>query len=193
MSGPSAPRRIRLVPQDAALLALLGAAGAAAPATETAVAAFAREHGASIAAEELPLVRDAVAQFLALARRVGASAPWICYLTVCEERRAVIGCCGFKGNPAPARPGAPDGRRGVEIAYFTFPRFERQGYATAMAAALYDLARGADGAVQLAVAHTLPERNASTRVLERTGFRFAGEVIDPEDGRVWRWERETAE
>jgi len=192
MSAAPAPRRIRLVPQDAELLALLGEPGAAAGATEAA-AAFARQHGASIEVEELPLVREVVAQFLELARRVGASAPWICYLTVCEQQRAVIGCCGFKGNPAPARPDAPAGLRCVEIAYFTFPRFERQGYATAMAAALFDLARGADGAVQLAIAHTLPERNASTRVLERNGFRFAGELIDPEDGRVWRWERATAE
>jgi len=181
------------VPQDAELLALLGSPGAAAGASEAGVADFARRHGASIAVEELPLVREVVAQFLELARRVGASAPWICYLTVCEDRHAVIGCCGFKGNPAPARPDAREGRRVVEIAYFTFPRFERQGYATAMAAALFELARGADGAVQLAIAHTLPERNASTRVLERSGFRFAGEVVDPEDGRVWRWERATAE
>ena len=43
--------------------------------------------------------------------------------------------------------------------------------------------------VQIVVAHTLRERNASTRVLEKTGFALVGEVVDPEDGPVWRWER----
>lgn len=38
-------------------------------------------------------------------------------------------------------------------------------------------------------AHALPEPNASTRVLTKCGFRFLGEVIDPEDGLVWRWEK----
>ena len=37
-------------------------------------------------------------------------------------------------------------------------------------------------------AHTLPEANASTRVLTKCGFEFVGEVTDPEDGQVWRWE-----
>jgi RimJ/RimL family protein N-acetyltransferase len=37
-------------------------------------------------------------------------------------------------------------------------------------------------------AHTMPEQNASTRVLEKCGFRWLGEVVDPEDGAVWRWE-----
>ena len=38
-------------------------------------------------------------------------------------------------------------------------------------------------------AHTAPTANASTRVLAKCGFDFVGEVMDPEDGRVWRWER----
>jgi RimJ/RimL family protein N-acetyltransferase len=38
-------------------------------------------------------------------------------------------------------------------------------------------------------AHTLPQPNDSTRVLARCGFRHAGEVTDPEDGLVWRWEK----
>jgi RimJ/RimL family protein N-acetyltransferase len=39
-------------------------------------------------------------------------------------------------------------------------------------------------------AHTLPERNASTRILEKCGFTFRGEILDPEDGLVWRWEHQ---
>lgn len=49
-------------------------------------------------------------------------------------------------------------------------------------------AHGADPARRTR-AHTLPERNASTRVLEKCGFTLVGEVVDPDDGVVWRWER----
>jgi len=35
--------------------------------------------------------------------------------------------------------------------------------------------------------HTLAERNPSTVVLEKIGMKFAGPVIDPEDGEIWRW------
>ncbi len=46
-----------------------------------------------------------------------------------------------------------------------------------------------DPRVQLIRAHTRPEANASTRVLRKCGFVHIGEIIDPEDGPVWRWER----
>ena len=75
----------------------------------------------------------------------------------------------------------------VEIAYMTFPAFEGQGHATAMAAALVEIAESAGAA--MAIAHTLPEENASNRALQRNGFSYAGEVMDPEDGLIWRWER----
>ena len=38
-------------------------------------------------------------------------------------------------------------------------------------------------------AHTRPEKNASTRILEKLGFERIGEIIDPEDGPVWRCDR----
>ena len=41
--------------------------------------------------------------------------------------------------------------------------------------------------VQRLIAQTLPESDASTRVLEKAGMDFIGEENDPEDGRVWRW------
>src|SRR5207249_4544489 len=96
-----------------------------------------------------------------------------------DEARRVIGACGFKG--------APD-EGVVEIAYFTFPAFERCGYATAMAAALIDVA-ARSGEANRVRAHTLPEPNASSRLLRRLRFDFEGPVEDPEDGPVWRWER----
>jgi RimJ/RimL family protein N-acetyltransferase len=89
---------------------------------------------------------------------------------------ATLGICGFKH--------APDSSGLVEIAYFTFPALEGRGIASAMVAALLRIAAGAAGGV---IAHTLPERNASCAVLIRNGFTLEGEVVDPEDGPVWRW------
>jgi hypothetical protein len=36
-------------------------------------------------------------------------------------------------------------------------------------------------------ARTLPQRNFSTKILEKNEFEFAGIVNDPEDGDVWEW------
>lgn len=94
------------------------------------------------------------------------------------DTRAVFGACGFK-----APPGA---ERSAEIAYLTFPPLEGRGLASAMASALTGRAK-ASPAVDHVIAHTLPEPNASGRVLEKCGFRRDGEFLDPEDGRVWRW------
>ena len=105
--------------------------------------------------------------------------PWGGYLAVDDNSRAVIGTCSFKSPPS------DDGA--VEIAYFTFPPFEGQGYATAMAGKLVEVASGSPE-VKRITARTLPEPNASTRVLEKAGVVFAGEVIDPDDGRVWEWQ-----
>ena len=92
----------------------------------------------------------------------------------------MIGAAGFKGPPDEAGM--------VEIAYGVTPSFEGQGYATEAAAALVAFAF-TSGLVELVRAHTLPAANASTRVLAKCGFRHVGEVIDPDDGPVWRWER----
>ena len=37
-------------------------------------------------------------------------------------------------------------------------------------------------------AHTLAEANASARVLRQVVLIPPGQVVDPEDGLVWRWE-----
>jgi len=93
----------------------------------------------------------------------------------------VVGGCGFKGPPG-------DGGT-VEIAYWIDAPQQGRGYATEAASALVEYAVRS-GRVRLVCAHTLPEANASTRVLTKCGFRHAGEVVDPEDGLVWRWELE---
>jgi RimJ/RimL family protein N-acetyltransferase len=50
----------------------------------------------------------------------------------------------------------------------------------------------ASGQVRIVRAHTKPDNPASERVLAKCGFRRVGEVIDPEDGLVRRWERSLA-
>jgi RimJ/RimL family protein N-acetyltransferase len=108
--------------------------------------------------------------------------PWRYGFFLVEKSAGMaIGTAGFKGPP--------DGDGMVEIAYGVAPERQGQGFATEAARALMQFAL-ADPRVRLLRAHTLPEANASTRVLRKCGFIHLGEVIDPEDGPVWRWERD---
>jgi RimJ/RimL family protein N-acetyltransferase len=96
------------------------------------------------------------------------------------EDRVIIGMCGYKGPP--------DEDGAVEIAYGVAPVSRGCGYATEAAQELVSRAF-ADGRTRVVRAHTLPEPSASTRVLAKCAFARTGEVVDPEDGLVWRWER----
>src|ERR1044071_6302171 len=91
--------------------------------------AFATEHGVTFGVD-LAVVRAIGAQTVALLERTGASPPWTGYLAVDSTRRAVVGTCGYTGPPDVAGQ--------VEIAYFTFPAYEGQGYASGMARRLVD-------------------------------------------------------
>src|SRR5215475_3875666 len=91
---------------------------------------------------------------------------------------AVVGMCGYKGPP--------DSEGTIEIAYGVDPSYQGRGYAKEAAAALVEFALGA-GARRI-LAHTQPENVASAHVLAACGFERTGEVLDPEDGLVWRWE-----
>jgi ribosomal-protein-alanine N-acetyltransferase len=107
--------------------------------------------------------------------------PWLHgFFIVDRERRCVIGSAGFKGPP--------DSSGMIEIAYGIARGSQGRGYATEAAMALVEFALRS-GEVRLVRAHTLPEANASTRVLLKCGFRHTDSVVDPEDGPVWRWER----
>ena len=120
--------------------------------------------------------------WLASLRTLRHPDPWrLGFAVVHRESRSVVGSAGFKGPP--------DAAGVVEVAYGIVPTFEGRGYATEVTHALVAYAFGS-GEVQQVRAHTLPTANASTRVLTKCGFRRAGEVIDPDDGLVWRWERE---
>ena len=165
--------RLRLVPQDPAYLVALMES----PERFEAVSGL-------LAAEDLRdflVAPDVSETWLEGLRAAGAADPWLHgFAAVQEETDQVIGTGAFKGPP--------DENGVVEIAYGIVPSFEGQGYATELAAALVAFA-SADPRVHLLRAHTLPEPNASTHVLQKCGFAYRGEVIDTEDGLVWRWER----
>lgn len=95
--------------------------------------------------------------------------------------RCLIGLCSFIAPP--------DAEGNVEISYGIAPGFEGQGYATEAARLLIEHAF-ASGRVRQVRAHTLPGRSASTRVLEKCGFQRRGELVDPVDGPIWRWEKQ---
>jgi RimJ/RimL family protein N-acetyltransferase len=131
------------------------------------------------AVPELPAVaREALAGTAMLYRETGFEPPWIGYLAITDG--VCIGTCAFKHAPQ-------DGR--VELAYFTFPGYEGRGLATRMCRELVALASSVEPGVIIA-AQTLPQHNASTRVLEKAGFRLYSELDHPEDGRVWEWRLE---
>jgi RimJ/RimL family protein N-acetyltransferase len=124
---------------------------------------------------------DVSPNWLELLRRATAPDPWTFGFAVVErEDERVIGAASFKGPP--------DEDGAVEIAYGIVPGYRGRGYATEAASALVRFAcERVD--VRTIRAHTRPEANASTHVLAKCGFHQLGEVVDPEDGPVWRWER----
>ena len=116
-------------------------------------------------------------QLLAASRPID---PWVHGFEVHHSQsRVLVGKCGFKGPP--------DEEGVVEIAYGMHKEHEGKGYATEAARALVNYGF-ASGKVRRVVAHTLPEVNASGRVLAKCGFRKVCEAMDPDDGLVWRWE-----
>ncbi|HEY1011966.1 MAG TPA: GNAT family N-acetyltransferase [Herpetosiphonaceae bacterium] len=121
---------------------------------------------------------EVLRQTRALHQAVPRAPEWGGYFAVETKLNTVVGTCAFVA--------APDADGQVEIAYFTLPPYEGRGYGTAMAAALRDLAQ-ADPRVRTLIAHTLPEPNASTRILTAIGMQRAGDAIDPDAGPVWRW------
>ena len=121
------------------------------------------------------------ADWLARLRALTSADPWtLGFSLVHRDSDMVVGSAGFKGPPA------ADGM--VEISYGVNADHQGKGYATEAAQALTAYAFSS-GNVRVVRAHTRPEPNASTRVFAKCGFRHIGEVIDPEDGLLWRWEK----
>ena len=144
-------------------------------APETDPARFAAELAPAFGGDEGP-AREILEQTVTLLAGDPRPAPWGSYLARLGGQ--AIGICAFKS--------APNGDGEVEIAYMTFPAFEGRGHAGEMIALLTAIAEDAGA---MPIAHTLPEENASNTALRRNGYAYAGEVDDPEDGLVWRWER----
>ncbi|HZV05246.1 MAG TPA: GNAT family N-acetyltransferase [Gemmataceae bacterium] len=135
----------------------------------------------------LPLVDRAEVSpaWIARVRSTPAGDPWaLSYRVVERATGAAVGGCAFKGPP--------DAFAVVELAYGIDLPHRGRGFATEVAGALTGFAL-ASGRVRMVRAHTKLDNPASARVLEKCGFRRVGEVIDPEDGPVCRWERGPAE
>jgi ribosomal-protein-alanine N-acetyltransferase len=125
--------------------------------------------GWSTFTEALQPVRDAVA-------RDAGDARWGARFFVTDDPPELVGWGGFKGAP----------RHGVvELGYEIAAARQGRGLATAAVRAMIADAFADERVIGL-VAHTLPERNASNRVLEKAGFRYDGNA--QEDGEdVWRF------
>jgi RimJ/RimL family protein N-acetyltransferase len=100
---------------------------------------------------------DVSPEFLAKQNDASEADPWTFGFAVGHvEENLVIGMAGFKGPPV-------DGM--MESAYGIAPDFQGPGYATEAAGMLVDYAKE-NAELQVIRAHTLPERSASSRVLE---------------------------
>jgi [ribosomal protein S5]-alanine N-acetyltransferase len=102
------------------------------------------------------------------------------YHVIHKADRMLIGFCGFKGPP--------DADGLAELGYGIAPRHQGRGLATEAAWAVTEHYLST-GKLRTVRAHTLPSENPSTGVLKKCGFTKIGEVIEPDDGLVWRWER----
>jgi [ribosomal protein S5]-alanine N-acetyltransferase len=119
--------------------------------------------------EALKPTRDALA-----ASPEGAA--WGARFFVTGDPPELVGWGGFKGPPN-------DGV--VELGYEIAESHRGRGIATAAARAMLAEAFAAE-VVKAVIAHTLPQRNASNRVLEKVGFNYDGEAL--KDGEVvWRF------
>lgn len=126
-----------------------------------------------------PEVRTQVSvEWLALLESSSGQDPWVHGFCIVNDDGAQVGLGSFKGPPV-------DGI--VEIAYAVAPKYQGYGYATAAARALAAHAFES-GQVHSVRAHTLPDGIASRRVLIKAGFSKVGEVVEPDDGLVWRFE-----
>ena len=104
---------------------------------------------------------------------------WWTHLLLVDEPPVAAGVCGYTGPPT--------AEGSVEIAYAVAPSYRGRGFATVAARELTQRAFE-DSRVRVVCAHTLPEHNASTRILQKTGMSFAGFANDAGEGPVWRWE-----
>ncbi|PWT89006.1 MAG: GNAT family N-acetyltransferase [Blastocatellia bacterium] len=109
---------------------------------------------------------------------------WWMYLFIHREDNSLIGYGGYKGKA--------DAEGMVEIGYAIIDSYRCRGLASDAAQGLVDHAFRHDHVLTVD-AHTLPERNASVRVLEKIGMKHVGTASDPDVGEVWHWRLERDE
>jgi ribosomal-protein-alanine N-acetyltransferase len=118
--------------------------------------------------EALPILLDA-----ARAEVPGEWGPQLFF----DDDGALVGNGGWKGPPEQGT---------AELGYAVAPSRQRRGIATAVVREL--IQRAGRAGLSAVSAHTLAEENASTKVLQRCGFTRTAELMDPDEGPVWRWE-----
>ncbi|MFI5154120.1 MAG: GNAT family N-acetyltransferase, partial [Chitinophagales bacterium] len=122
-----------------------------------------------------PICKDGIHASIEYYKTVGFNPPWVGYFV--KMNNDFVGSAGYKGKPVNHK---------IEIAYGTFPEFQRRGVATAICREMVNLALETDPSLIIS-ARTLPEFNYSTKVLMKNGFKFSGAVWDKDDGEVWEW------
>ncbi len=104
---------------------------------------------------------------------------WASHLFIYPEDDRLVGFGGYHS--------APNADGVVEFGYGIAPAYRGKGFATEAAQALIDQAF-ADAAVKIVIAHTLARSSPSARVLIKSGLLPVTEIIDPDEGPIWRWE-----
>ena len=126
-----------------------------------------------------PLATPEVLTMLAdLAAQIEAQFTPAAWLMV--EDGEAVGLCSVKAC-------TPDGS--IDIGYGVAPTRRRRGVATRAVGEIVAWADG-DPRVRRLTADTLPQPGPSPKTLAANGFVQVGERIDPEDGRVWCWQRD---
>jgi len=103
---------------------------------------------------------------------------WYGWFYVYSQQRVLIGDGGFMGPPN------ADGR--VELGYAVVPAYRGQGFATEAAHALVRWAF-AHPEVSAVIAHTLPDGEASMRVLKKLGMSRGVEHDHGQSGQLVQW------
>lgn len=134
---------------------------------------FAEEFGVPVAADWAGFPE--VSSFIVEVARSGAPGPWGLHLVFSDDG-ALVGNAGWKGEPV-------DGV--AELGYVVAPERQGRGVATAVVREL--LARARASGLREVIAHTRAEASPSTSVLSRCGFMKVHELVDPDDGPIWRW------
>lgn len=129
-------------------------------------------------AEGWPHFPEAMSRGYEMLKKEPSLLGWWTYLFIHARERVLVGSGGFKGRA--------DDAGVVEIGYEIAPPYRGRGFATEAAQGLAVYAFSHDHVLAVD-AHTLPEKNASVRVLAKVGMKFQGAVADPDFGEIWHW------